>query len=255
MKKIESFIGHNWKWILAVVLLIGVTLYLSHCSIKRQESRGLETVDDFEKQSLDSSVVKYWTDMYNKEHSIVKSEQAVNSTQSAYLDSIANLLKIARKQIKAIEVMRSETVIDAEPISTNSYFDTLAQEHRQQLLRSIVFNWKDKWTSIEGKVMVSGKGNEIQIKTIDSITSVEYWKRNKILGLAIGRQQGYVDYSSTNPHNTITGGKRLELTPPKQQYSLNLSINAGYNPFMPNLNLRQPQFTIGLSIGKTLIKF
>lgn len=254
MRKFDDFLGRHWEWILVGALLIGSILYMSKCNLDKQEKNGVEVARDFEKEKLDSSVIAYWKDRYNKEHSTVTSLSAVNTTKSEYLDSMANLLSIARKQIKDIEVMRSEMTLNEEPVSSNDYFTEITQKLDPQL-KSISFNWSDKWTAVDGKVMANGIGNKIHIESIDTITSVAYWKRSKILGLRIGKQEGYVDYSNANTHNSITGGKRLELTPPKQRYSLNLSINAGYNPFMNNFNLMKPQFTIGLSIGKALIKF
>jgi hypothetical protein len=251
---IWTFIKRWWQTAL-IVLLVLLIIRMSTCNATYNQQTSLQTISEFEKQPLDSSAITYWKDKYNNEHATVEKLTSTSNKQSHYIDSLAKALKLKPKQIQSIQLIRSETDMVDIPLNTaNDYISTPCPDSVIKVIDKIRFKWKDSWTDINGVVNANGKGNRISIKTTDSISIVDYWKRDKVLGLRIGKVRGYVDYQNHNPYSKITGAKKLDLVPPKQRYSLNLSVNAGYNP-LQKIDFKKPQFTIGLSIGKTLIKF
>lgn len=251
---VRSFVI-KWGAVVVAVLALLLVIKYDKCTTQKQEVISIKTIDSFYKAPLDSNSIKRWIDKYNNEHAIVLKMVAVNNTKSEYVDSLAVLLSIANKQIQSISVIKSKNQIDESLRTGIDYTDVKIKDTVIKAVNKIHFNWSDDWTEVSGVVGVESKGDSIHITSIDTLTGIDYWKRKKILGLRIGSKVGYVDYSNANPHVKIVGGKKLDLHPPKQNYSIGLSAGLGYNPFNADFNINKPRFSIGLSISRNLIKF
>lgn len=248
MKKIVTFLSNWGAWI--CLLIVGIIfLGLAIRQGLNDQIEAVQIVQKFEEKKLDSSIIKYWIDSANKLHAIAESFSADNRVKSKYIDSIAKLLKIKTKQIESITVTRAESTIDQGLEKAIEYTEGPCPPETKPL-SSISFSYVDTWNSIKGIVYVNSNKDSIHYKGIDTIASVAYWSRSKILGIGIGKQKGFVDYANSNSSVKITGGKRLDLNPPKLRYSLNGSLNFGYVP-----GLAKPQISVGISIGKKLIEF
>lgn len=243
----------NIMYVVTILAIIVAVVVLTKTCNEKKKATDVRTVIQFRDKQLDSSIVKYWKDKYNNEHAIANALTVSSVVKSDYTDSIASLLKIKTKQLQQIAIERTQTNINGGlGVDTVEY--GIADTNIAKIT-SVSFSYKDPWNKVNGTINRDHSKDSIHIHSIDTITSVSYWKRKKFLGIGLGKEQGYVDISNSNPYVEITGDKQLNIKAPVRQYNVSLSIGAGYNPFLPDFNIRRPVFTIGISVGKTLIRF
>lgn len=247
-----TFAQKGWKLIVIAILVL-ILMQTCHKNTQLKEQiNGAKAIDSFVHKGLDSSVV-YWKDRYNTEHAIAeKMTGTIVSTK--YTDSITKLLNIKTKQLESIAQTRIQTHLDASLRDSIVYQDTCFDKAGNIVINASQrdVSYDDPWNSIRGSV--GDYGNFITYTGTDTLTTVDYWQRDKVLGLRIGKVRGYVDYTHKNIYTKITGAKKIDLNPPKQRYSLGIGVSVGYAPFLP-FNLKKPYFTIGLSLHRDIIKF
>jgi hypothetical protein len=248
-----QFIKQWGGWIIALIalfLIFKVNCNKSHVDVEKSKV----IIDSFAAKKLEGTVI-YWQDKYKEEHAVVEKMTASSKVHTKYTDSIAKLLDIKTKNLQAISVIRTKTDLSV-PLETQPIFVKTASKDSFQIVSSIPFSYNDKWTQIRGEVFADRTlhKDHLEYQSTDSLTAIDYWKRDKVLGLRIGKLRGYVDYQNANPSNIITGAKKLDLNPPKTKWSIGPSINFGYSPNGP-LSLKDFVITFGISIQRSVIKF
>jgi hypothetical protein len=254
--------GPLWKfvkrWGMPIIVAIAIFLlykvYRDNGNLK-QELKDQETVYAFEKKGLDNSV-KHWKDKYGNEHAVVEKLQASNLKQSKYIDSLAEVLELKSKNITGVTVVRTDSKLDDTLTKEIIYVDTCFDKDGNVVTYPTKqdFEYEDKWTKIWGTV--SDKYDSIHYRTRDTMTIVDYWQRNKIFGLRIGKIKYYVDFANQNPHNTVTGAKKIELKKATPKWSIGPSVQVGYQILpLQKIDWKKPSVSIGITIQRNVIRF
>lgn len=246
-----TFVKKWWKIIAIAFLVLFLFRECSHSKSLKRDIDAVRKIAEFQKLSLDSTV-KRWQDQYGNQHTTIEKMSTTITDKSEYIDSIAKLLKVKSKNVESVSVARIETSIK-EPLKTDIAKEVVpCLGDSIEVVKSIGFVYGDTWTSISGTVYSDKRNNEDSIYYVstDTLTTVDYWKRDRVLGLRIGKIRGYVDYTNKNEHNYITGAKKIDLHPPKTKWSIGPSVSIGY-PF----TFKNPVIIVGISIQRTVIRF
>lgn len=247
---IWNFIKKYWKVIVIVIVALILFFTIRKNKELKQELESTTKAHEFEKQKLDNTV-KYWKDEFGEEHARFEKSEALNTAQSRYVDSIAQLLKIKKGQINSIAVIDTKTEGGGKLQIDTIWIDGTVPWEQTNEVKIYPFKFSDSWTVIGGEI--SQGGSTIRYSTVDTISIVDYYDRKRILGMKIGKQTGYVDVTNSNPHSTIRGAKKISLNPPVKHWGLGVSANLGYP--IQNFDWKKPVFTIGISVQRTLIRF
>jgi hypothetical protein len=253
------YVEDHWKNIL-IILLILVTVRGCYVEQKGAETAAaVEVQHTFEKKSLDSTV-KTWKDKFGEEHAKIKKIESDIAVKDEYIDSVTKLLGIKTKQLESIQQVRTETNQKVNVKVVPIYVDTCYTKGGDTIIYSGADSLKydDAWTVIRGMVQRGSATAPLHIQMLDTLSIVDYWTRDKILGLKIGKARGYVDYTNKNPYNKVTGAKKWEVRPPKYKWGLGLAIGVGYpisGTPLKYIRLTVPEVSVGLFLQRTLIRF
>lgn len=211
-------------------LLIIVLILLNTCNrIKTKVivDQAITQSDKVERKQIDLQDVKIWKDKYNNEHLKLEVIKVQKIVMEHYADSLARLLKIKPKQIQSVANVKSSVELKEKLVVDTVYVDSTKSYS--------TFKWSDKWISIKGDI---GNTDSISIVGIDTLTKIDYWKRNWILG----KKRYYTDISNQNPHIKLTGFKSVEVIGKKEK-------RLGIGPY---IGLQFNGTTISPSLGVAL---
>lgn len=238
----DTFISKNWKFLLVVgIVVVGLLLQFKGCEDEVQKKDAIITHQDVKEKKLDLTSINEWKDKYNNTHKELSRIKVEKAVLQVYADSIAHILGIKSKQIEEITGVATDINVD-KPLVVIRKVDTVYRD-------SIVyvaydeFNYKDKWIDIKGDI---GKTNSVQVSAKDTLTKVDYWKRNWFLG----KKTYYSDFSNKNPYVDISGLKQVELDIKDKRWSIGPYIGVGYD-----VNESRPELNVGIGIQYGLIQF
>ena len=223
-------------WILTAILAIAFFLYLKGCiGAKQAVAAGDNTKDS----------ITYWKGIA----SLRKTPEDFAQATKGYLDSISKAYATKPANIK--EVIRYVTKgTDTLYMPADSVV-TIIRDSTTKQIAAITDNFENNYYSILAHLSAGGKGSYVVVNAFDTITTVfktvtegSIFNRKNFLQL---------DIKNSNPYVTVTGAHayRQELPAPKK-WALILGIGYGYGFGTSQV---KPVPYIGLSVGKTLIRF
>ncbi len=181
---------HEKLYILSIVFCITILSIVGR-SCTSQKRTAL--IQHYEKLISDEGrETKKWKDAYGNEHiTAVQLKLEKEVVESANIEQ-ARLLKIKPKQIQG--VTKYTTSVD-----TFFVFDT---------------SYQDPWITLKYV------HDTLNLTMRDSLSIVQYQKRNKILFLPIGKKQTYIDIYNRNKHIKLGGVITYSVKQPKHKVEI-----------------------------------
>ena len=221
------------SWILTAILAIAFFLYLKGCIGAKQAI----AAGDNSKDSI-----TYWKGIA----SLRKTPEDFAQATKGYLDSVSKAFdsKPAKIQevIKYITTAHDTLYTDAQPIIVH---DTL------KAITSLSEEFNSNYYNIFAHIEAVGKGSFLQFVGYDTVTTVF---KNVSTGNIFNRKNFLqLDIKNSNPFIVVTGAHayRQEVPAPKK-WAVILGIGYGYGFGTTQV---KPVPYIGISVGKTLIRF
>ena len=163
---------------------------------------------------------KHTTFTLTEGNKVSRSDLREDGSKSLFLDSVANVLKVAKTQIEYYKRIYSTTS------------DSLLVA-RKQLNSSgkPIYTYNDKYVALKYTPSV----DTISAGTFDfsynaDLQITQYTKRNKFLGLPIGAKKSYIDISSSDQRTKINGLKTLQIEKQEPFFGLRGQLSVNYNP-------------------------
>ena len=163
--------------------------------------------------------------------------------------------QIAEKLIPVAEELgvKPNQLISGTEISLETLRDSIKFLKRElNTANQLVYSYKDKYLSLNVK---ANPFDTADLGTFDmkydvDLKIAQYWKRNKVLGLAIGSKQSFTDISSSDPRTTVMGVKKYTVVQPEPQYGLRIQAVGSYNNAMHSFSVGPgARFDLGFMKG------
>lgn len=233
-------------WIFILVLILGIFLFFN---VKKTSENKPVNVHQEYSDTLEASVLKYWIDQYNREHTSAEYAVLENGRLKKSVDSISSLLSIKAKQVKAFSQIVSAISLDGKlDVDSTTQIILCPEDDSITTVKELAFSWKDHWMNVAGTI---GNGaDSIHVSGTDTLSRVDYWKRKWFLGA----KHYYTDISNSNPHIHTTGYRGMEFKPAKYNWSIGLGAQVGY-PVNQPIILNKPVISLGISVQRTIIRF
>lgn len=220
-------------WALLFITIL-VFLYLDSCS-RQKANRELAAA---------KGEATYWKDQFGNEHVRLSETILALKDMRKEVDSIAKVLKIKPKTIT--RYIKTNLGIDTVLVGT---VDTVYQKDTitKKVDTLYELDYRDSnFISVHARVPT--KPQYIKIGVNADLAITDFYKRRKILGLRIGKKDGYTDIGTNNPYIKISNAEsiRKQLTP-KLRLKTGFGIGATYDPFTRSIHP-------GIQIGVYLIR-
>jgi len=113
-------------------------------------------------------------------------------------------------------------------------------------LNQTVYFYRDKYLSLT--VRTGAPTDTLNVGSFDmtyndSLNIVQYWKRNRVLGVGVGTKKSYTDISSTDPRTTIMGVKKYTIVQKQPEFGVRIQGTARWSPVSQTVSLG-PSVTI-----------
>jgi len=170
------------------------------------------------KNELLTNEITKWRDSVNRSMAKIKVIQTdinvLNNVYKSNLDSITKKFNILEKEYKNI----------------NSIFTTKS-DTKDSIVVKIVdnkFKFSDKWTNISGFLDSEGKLN-FNYAINNEYTYLTYFDQKRLFNfIPYGKRSLYIQAISENPNTTINDLKKIDITPQKRKFMVNLGPQFGY---------------------------
>jgi hypothetical protein len=168
-----------------------------------------------------------WRDAEGNEHARVLVLEKEKVFLMKEVDSISQVLGIKPKQV--VKYVKGDLLIDTVLRDTGKLVvlvDTVYKNGKLDTVKHITYNDPPH-------LSIDATDDSIKVRLNAQINTVEYFKRKKVLGLAIGKKTYYEDISTNNPYISITNASSSKAAPKKK---LHISPSAGvglyYDPLL-----------------------
>lgn len=198
--------------LLNMILLIILVVCIKTCMDQEKKTGQLNSAI---KTAGDS--IHYWRDRYGNEHARRKltegDHSALELIHGRQMDSLTDLLRISKKQLKAVSAVGSE-ISQTVPLTVDTVFINNQPVYE--------LRYQDHWTSIIGQVKADSSWLHYFIR--DSLVITTYTKRKWLLG----RKETFVDAFSQNPNLHIKGLTSYKLSESRSRLSVGPYFGIGY---------------------------
>lgn len=236
LTKVKSFLTYDRLFLLAIILVL-----LCFATCGRQKKDPQTVTQDPE--------VQIWKDKYGNEHARVETLVLERSQLEAKVDSVAKILKIKPKQVvKYVHTgLRIDTIVQATVDTLEIIRDTSTGKIDTIYALDFVDSSYGK-VHLELHAKVPTNPQYLQIGLNADVVVTEYFKRNRILGLRIGKKTYQTDVGTDNPYIRITDVKSIRSKDrPTLSLKMGLGVGINYDPFNHRLSP-------GIQLGVYLIR-
>ena len=221
-----------------VIIVLGVLLASVSCWALYQKSQKEKAEN---KTSVNQKVVNQaatiinrYIDSSGRKHAVLSADsnhlpanwyQNGTAIKGGLVDTVAQALNIAKKQLEAITQVA--TITQAEKLSAQKQIDSL---------RHLTYYYQDKylWIAYHPAKADDTTGNgQFDFKYNDLLNIAQYWKKSWFLGA----KKSYIDIYSNDVRTTVNGVKRLVVEQQQPAFNLRIQVVANYNFDNPVLNL------------------
>ena len=244
----------NKHWIAFVGFMIVLAMGLTHYLHKADQS-----LKDYKKEvvHVDSGGVvdksTLWRDSTQRIHSTSPKTSIAKDLAAALAsrDSVLKVLQLKDKQLEGYSKAFSEWEIQGK-----FKLDTVPQANDSSTLKTqkkpqrIYLSWNDQWTELKGAI---GDTNYFHVYGTDTMFKVDYWKRDRYLGIGIGAKRYYADFYHTNMDVEMAGSTNIIALKDPNHYNVSISAGIGYS--LDAVQVRRPSIIVGITVGRTLFKF
>jgi len=229
------------KYILAVLAIIAIVIFISTkiegCKHKHKVEKEAKKLDNYLKENN----TKQWKDENGNNHAtndaIEVSHEAAEKIMKGKLDSLAKMYNVKVKNLENVISFQAKTIdkikADIENRHIDSNGDTVGE-----------FKYGDGYMDMNGKI-INCKKIEINYSLTDTFDLTGYRKRDKILGLGIGKSNFKADVM---PHNKKTSADNLKFITIKDLKEDNFIVGPGFGGFYDLQDKKiRPVFSINIT--------
>lgn len=182
-------------------------------------------------------IVDTYTDASGAHHAVVETTlqqlgrnravDMVNSSLRPIVDSLKMAIGIKEKQLEGYTAITAMARQDNVQVK-DRIIDSLKRQ---------TFYYKDRYLSLvfrAGSPTDSLTASSFDFAYDVDLRTVDYMKRKKILGLAVGRKQYFTDISSSDPRVRVKGAEKFTIPRRMPPFGLRVQALASYNFFTQN---------------------
>ena len=182
-------------------------------------------------------IVDTYTDEAGVNHAVVettltqlwrnKAVDMVNSSLRPIVDSLTASLGIKSKQLEGYTAIIATAKSDSVRILRRTV-DSLKRQ---------TFEYKDRYLKLvfrAGSTTDSLTASNFDFQYDVDLQTVDYMKRKRLFGLAIGRKQYFTDISSSDPRVRIRGVEKFSIPRRMPAFGLRVQALASYNVYTQN---------------------
>lgn len=223
---------------LSISLAIFMYLYFSKdCKEKEKPSFVIEKKEFSDKQIP----YKKWIDINGVEHLTIDKEKTEEKINQGALQVASEIVGIIVDSMQIYYAVKAKNVEGIETFKFTASRDSVKYLTRiVDSLNNQVFHYKNRYFSLTSRIPsptdLTEKG-EFDYRYNAELVKLDYVKRDKIIGLRIGKRRFYTDISSTDSNMTIGGYKNYTIERKVPQFGFRLQALNAYNATTKDFSL------------------